>query len=254
MVKEIASSANEKIKLVKSLADKKGRQACGLFVAEGTNLVKDMPDKSGALFVRKSDTDKHSAIIEGWQGEVYIAADNAFNSAADTVNSGGILALCPIPEAKPVSGGFVLVLDGISDPGNAGTLIRTACALGISDIVAVDSADFYNPKTIRASMGGVFHCNLVPLGRGEAIESLKDYTVAVLDMNGADVYYYKPPPRLALVVGNEARGVSAEFRERADKVLAVPMYGGKMESLNAAISAAIAMSALRHCKQAEKSI
>ena len=73
-------------------------------------------------------------------------------------------------------------------------------------------------------------------------------------MNGADVYYYKPPQGLLLVVGNEARGVSAEFRERADKVLAVPMYGGKMESLNAAISAAIAMSALRHGKQAEKSI
>lgn len=232
--------------MLRSLAGKKGREANGLFVAEGANLVKDMPDKTSALYVRSGDIQRHNSIISIWKGEVNIVADNVFEGIADTVNSNGILAAVPIPQPKPLSGGIVLVLDGISDAGNAGTIIRTAAALGVQDIIGVESADFFNPKTVRASMGGVFVSNLIDAGRDEACRMLDGYTVAVLDMAGKNVYDYKPPPKLALVVGNEAHGVSEFFRSLACEVLAVPMYGDRIESLNAAVSAAIALSAIKN--------
>lgn len=245
-MKEITSAQNGQIKLIRSIiADKKSRYENGLFVAEGSNLIKDMDDKSGALFVRKGDWQKHSGIIDQWQGEITLVADGVFDSVADTVNSNGIIALVAIPKPQALSGGLVLVLDGIADPGNAGTIIRTACAMGIKDIIGIDSVDFYNPKTVRASMGGVFLANLIP-ANSDFIDNLaRDYSIAILDMSGKDVYLYKPPPRLALVVGGEAKGVSQAFRQHADTVLAVPMYG-KIESLNAAVSVSIALSVLTH--------
>jgi len=245
-MKTITSAQNGQIKLLRSLKDKKGRSANGLFVAEGGNLVKDMQDKSGALFVRASDTDRHGHILSLWKGEINLVADGVFDSVTDTVQSQGILALVSFPVPSPLSQRIVLVMDGISDPGNAGTIIRTACAMGITDIAAADSADCYNPKAVRASMGGIFQANLITGSRLEILDLLKGYTVAVLDMGGKDVYHYKPPPNLALVVGNEAHGISAEFRERADAVLAVPMACERIESLNAAVSASIALSVITH--------
>lgn len=245
-MKEITSAQNGQIKLIRSIiADKKSRFVHGLFVAEGSNLIKDMGDKSGALFVRMGDLQKHGGIIDQWQGEISLVSDGVFDSVADTVNSNGVLALAAIPRSQPLSGALVLVMDGIADPGNAGTIIRTACAMGIKDIIGIDTVDFYNPKTVRASMGGVFLANLVAASGGFVDSIARDYSIAVLDMSGKDVYHYKPPPKLALVVGGEARGVSQAFRQCADAVLAVPMYG-KIESLNAAVSVSIALSVLTH--------
>jgi len=242
----ITSAQNAKIKLLRSLGDKKSRISSGLFVAEGSNLVKDIKEKSSSLFVRAGDADKYNTLIESWTGDVTLVADHIFDGVADTVSASGVLAAVPIPKSKPLTGRIVLVLDGISDPGNLGTILRTACALGIYDIIGAECADFFNPKTVRASMGGIFLANLVEVRREELPELLKDYTVAALDMSGSDVYDFVPPARLALAVGSEAHGVSDTVKKLSSHTLAVPMYGGGIESLNAAISVSIALSAITH--------
>ena len=246
MIDTITSAQNAKIKLIRSLGDKKSRLESGLFVAEGGNLIKDMKEKSASLFVRAGDADKYNKLIESWTGEVTFVADKVFDGAADTVSSGGVLALVPLPKAKPLCGKIVLVLDGISDPGNLGTILRTACALGVYDIVGADCADFFNPKVVRASMGGIFLANMLEARREELPMLLKGYTVAALDMSGSDVYNFIPPARLALAVGSEAHGVSEVVKEMSSYTLAVPMVGGGIESLNAAVSVSIALSAITH--------
>jgi TrmH family RNA methyltransferase len=242
----ISSAQNAKIKLIRSLSDKKGRSESGLFVAEGINLIKDMQDKSASLFVRAGVAEKHKHLLENWTGETTLVADKVFDGISETVSSGGVLAVVPIPKSKPLSGRIVLLLDGISDPGNLGTILRTACALGVYDIIGAECADFYNPKTVRASMGGIFLANLLEAKREELPDLLRDYTVAALDMSGADVYGFVPPARLALAVGNEAHGVSKTVSAISSYTLAVPMYGGGIESLNAAVSVSIALSAITH--------
>ena len=174
--------------------------------------------------------------------EATIVADFVFGKLSDTVNSQGILALCPLPKQREINGKVVMVLDGVSDAGNMGTIIRTAVAMGIEDFISINCVDAYSPKVVRSTMGGVYFANIVPFSYASACDALRNFKVAILDMGGENVYDFTPTTPLALVVGSEAHGVSKEMRERADKVLAIPMYGGKIESLNAGVSASIVMS------------
>ena len=137
---------------------------------------------------------------------------------------------------------ILMVLDGVSDAGNMGTIIRTAVAMGVEDFITINCVDPYSPKVVRSTMGGVYYANIVPFSYAGACDALANYKVAVLDMGGENVFDYMPDTPLALVVGSEAHGVSKEMRQRANKVLAIPMYGNKIESLNAGVSASIVMS------------
>lgn len=242
-MQRITSTDNSTVKLVRSLADKKARLASSLFVVEGVNIVGDMPAEAvKELYIKESRLSELMSVADKLGKQPVVVADIAFDKMADTVTSSGILAVAEIPEARVVSGNPVIVLDGVSDPGNVGTVIRTACAMGIRDVITVNSADAYSPKTVRSTMGGIFHVNIVPLSYAGARDALGGYEIAVLDMGGANVFDYVPDGKVALVVGSEAHGVSKEFREAADRVLAIPMYGGKMESLNAGVSASIALA------------
>jgi TrmH family RNA methyltransferase len=242
-MKFITSSANDKVKLIRSLSDKKARAKHSLFVVEGVNLVGDMPQGyAKELYIAESKQSTLLHIAEKLGIEATIVADFVFEKLSDTVNSQGILALCPLPKQKEINAKVVMVLDGVSDAGNMGTIIRTAVAMGIEDFISINCVDAYSPKVVRSTMGGVYFANIVPFSYASACDALRNYKVAILDMDGENVYDFTPTTPMALVVGSEAHGVSKEMRERADKVLAIPMYGGKIESLNAGVSASIVMS------------
>lgn len=242
-MQKITSVNNEKVKLVRSLEDKKARLADSLFVVEGVNIVGDMPAEAvKELYIKESKLSELMPISQKLGKEPTVVQDNAFDKMSHTVTCAGIIALARIPEPKPVTGNLVVVMDGVSDAGNVGTIIRTACAMGVRDIIAVGTADAYAPKVVRSTMGGIFHTNIVPLSYAGAREALKNYNVVALDMGGSNVFDYVPEGKTAIVVGSEAHGVSKEFREIADTILAIPMYGGKMESLNAGVSASIALA------------
>lgn len=247
-MKYIASPDNAKIKLIRSLGNKKARRENNLFLLEGERLVFSAP--AGFLkevFIDAGKEEEYASKASALFGEYTLVKSEVFDKIKDTETAQGIAAIAAIPAPRPVSGDVICVLDGISDPGNLGTIIRSAAAFGIYDVVAADSADAFSPKAVRATMGGVYFVNFVPVSYAGAREIIVSggYRTAVMDMGGRDIYSFAPDSRIAVVIGNEAHGVSDGFTDTADEVLSIPMPG-KAESLNAAISAAIAFSWLTH--------
>lgn len=241
----ISSTKNDKVKIIRSLSNKKGRVEYGLFIAEGLRLVREAVrlGKASELIVNEKDEAKFADLFEG-NIPVTVMKDFVFDSVSDTLAPSGIMALCKTVYGEAPLGDFVLVADNIRDAGNMGTLIRTAAAMGVTDVVALNSVDFYNPKTVRGSMGGVFETNLVAAETADAERLLKGYRVCALDMDGADVFTYAAPQKIAVCTGNEADGLSETIKRLADDVLSVPMKPGAMESLNAAVAASVALAVI----------
>ena len=158
----ITSTANEKVKFVKKLHDKKNRDAENLFIAEGVNILSDL--KEGFSVKEIFATDKTAYIAENLAKKygacTTLVSESVMKVLADTVSPSGILALIGIPLSKP-EGVNAVVLDGVQDSGNVGTIIRTAVGAGFSDVYLVDSADAFSPKTVRASMGAVLRANVI---------------------------------------------------------------------------------------------
>ena len=234
----ITSTQNTRVKRIVSLKSAKGRDAEGVFFAEGVKILSDNKDRILELFIREDKLDEYVPIFP--DVPVVSVTEAVFQKMSDTDTPQGILGTFRIPEGDFPSGRRILVLDGVQDPGNVGALIRTAVAAGLDGVVAVDSASPYSPKAVRASMGGVFRTVIARATREEALSRLAGRTVVVLDMGGENLFNARVDGDFALVVGSEGRGLSEAFRSRADRVLALPMAGG-IESLNAAVSAGIAM-------------
>ena len=172
--------------------------------------------------------------------DAIVLTDCLFEKIADTVNSQGVMAIAPMAPFQNIpSDDFCLYLDRIRDPGNLGTIFRSAAACGIKDIILDDCVDIYNPKTIRSSMGMYTRCNFIP-----ATENVSDgYMLVCADADGKDIRQATADLRgrpICLVIGNEADGVSKELLSRADLTVSLPMCKN-VESLNAAVSASIAM-------------
>ena len=180
-------------------------------------------------------------------------SDEVFHFLADEKTPQGILCRVKIP--TPVlcaPTGRCLILDGVADPGNLGTIIRTANAAGYNEIyLTKDCTDAYSPKSVRASMSGIFFTKVYQGTREEILSVMQGVPVYVADMVGANVFTFAPPKAFALVIGNEANGVSKEMRERANASVTIPMRS-EQESLNAAIAAGIAMYELAREELIEK--
>jgi TrmH family RNA methyltransferase len=135
-------------------------------------------------------------------------------------------------------------LDGVADPGNVGAILRTANAAVYEEAYLTnDCADAYSPKSVRASMSGIFFTKIYRAERREILSCLKDFPLLVADMGGENVFTFQPPTAFTLVIGNEANGVSQEARALATHTVKIPMRETQ-ESLNAAISAGIIMYVL----------
>lgn len=244
----IESVSNKKVQFLRKLSDRSFRRANGLFVVEGYNILKDMPKSiiPHSIYVAQSKLDFYKDFIEKHSCEINILSDRIFNSVADTVTPQGILAVLPIniTNISDKLSDRIIVLDSVSDAGNVGTIIRSAVAFGYRDIILINSADPYSGKTVRSSMGGVLKANIYETDYQEFADNV-DYPVYILDMFGENIAKTDISGKVALVIGNEAHGVSDFFRNVKTKSLSIPMCGD-MESLNAAISAGIAMFLLNN--------
>ena len=240
----ITSTDNAKLVACKKLADKKYRRATGAYLVEGERLVADAI-RHGAvvteIFVKQSVADKFTQTYP----QADVVADKAFAAISDTVNSQGIVAVCAYrPDGDLVAPtGNCLVLDNVQDPGNAGTLIRTAAATGFDTVFAVNSVDLYSPKVLRAAMSAHFCVQLCQTHDYEALFALladNKYQIVCADVGGTDVFGMDFPRRIALVVGNEGNGLSEFVRNRCDKVVSLPMKHD-FESLNVAVAGSVLM-------------
>ena len=235
----ITSLDNAKIIEVAKLSDKKYRKLSGQYVIEGARLVSDAL-KHGAevisVYVRESDANEFNFANQT------VVSDKAFAKMSDTVNSQGVLAVVKKAEnALTAPTGNCLVLDGLQDPGNVGTLIRTAAACGFTDIYAVNSVDLYSPKVLRSAMSAHFCVRLHELDTvEEAFAILQGVQIVSAHMGGENVFSAHFGKRVALVLGNEGNGLSDYSRRHATKTVALPM-ANDFESLNVAVAGSVIM-------------
>ena len=221
-----------------------------MFVLEGVRLVGDALASGAqlelALYAPQplEATPAGRALAEQLQRlpHAYPAHEQVISAAADTVHPQGVVALARWPEITPGRPGLVLVLDALQDPGNLGTLLRSAEAVGAAEVLCVSgTADAYAPKVVRAAMGAHFRLALEQDLGWEAVEerlAAVDHVYAA-DASAKMPYYaadWRQPT--ALVIGNEAGGLSAAARERSTSLIGIPMRG-QAESLNAAVAGSV---------------
>lgn len=242
----VASAQNQHVKALRNLYTKKGREQMACYPVEGVNIVKDVPASCRviAYYFAHDRYDELRWLVKDKTASVYVVRADILDRAVATVEPSGVVAVLPIPlPGAWHDAARLLVSDGVSDPGNVGTLLRTALAAGYTDVLLLGGADPYNPKVVRASMGGIYRLR-VHLATPEAyLASGRRYYV--LAMDGEDLFAASTSPCYDIVVGNEAHGVSAALLAQASKVLSIPMEQG-IESLNAAVAGAIAMYVLKY--------
>lgn len=208
---------------------------------EGVNVLKDLP--SSISFKMAFATKKRLGELERLSGaeKRYVVSDAIMQKIADTVSPYGLAAVCEIKrEEFALPKGKALLLDGVSDPGNVGTILRTALACDFFDVYLLDSADVFSPKVIRASLGAALRLRTYIVSENEARELVLTLDSSVLDMNGENIIGAKLPKDVLFVAGNEAHGVRKSLKEAAKFCYSLPMKNN-MESLNVAVATAVAM-------------
>jgi RNA methyltransferase, TrmH family len=246
----ITSPHNPKLKLIRALQGRaKERRENGAFLAEGVRLVEEALAASWpfefALFSAET-SNRGKKLVEKLLSsgvEVEEVLPEILRATGETETTQGIIAVLKLADLPiPADLTFVLIPDQIRDPGNLGTLIRSAAAAGVQAVfIPPETADAFSPKVVRAGMGAHFHLPVVSLGWDEIRAHLTGKTVFMADAEGqvpcwgADL---KAP--LALIVGGEADGASESAKKLADVVVNIPMPG-KIESLNAGVAGAVLM-------------
>jgi RNA methyltransferase, TrmH family len=246
--------------LARDLRRRKARERQGLFVAEGVRTVEELLasplNVRGVLVSDQVDrTPRGAALIADVQArglDLLRVSETEFESAADTEQSQGVLAVAEQPERRLDSvrlkeADRLLVLDGIQDPGNVGTLLRTASALGAAaSIVLPGTVDPWNAKVVRSAVGLQFTHPPVMCSTADLLAFLREHSCSLVGAGaeGQSVGAFAAPRRLALAVGNEGQGLSDELRAACDAVVAIPMAPGA-ESLNVAVAAGILLHVLR---------
>ncbi len=236
----ITSKSNPKVKQAVKLQDRKYRLDEGLYLVEGTKPVRECIS-SGQEVVTVFATERNA---EAFPGCIEVSED-VFKGMSTEMNPQGVLAEVRIPETILCAPQNCCILqDGRQEPGNVGSFIRTANAAGYREIYLADCADPYSPKAVRASMSGIFYVQVFPGPRGEILDALKDIPLICADMEGENVFEYRPPDRFCLCIGNEGNGLSSGVLKRSSCKISIPM-APSCESLNAAVSAGICMYILK---------
>ena len=257
----ISSPANEKIKLVTQLQSKaSARKKQKMFVVEGIRMYEEIPaSELVATYVSEKyydETIKAGKLSKEAKANLsvrdyFIVADSVFKNMSDTVTPQGILAIVKQKEyelSDVINNGknkVFMVLESIQDPGNLGTIVRTAEGAGVAGIIMnKETVDIYNSKVIRSTMGSVYRVPFVVVENlGEAITELKKNNVTVFAAHlKGDEYYAKDlyKDSVAFLIGNEGNGLSDDIANMADKYVKIPM-DGMVESLNASVAAAVLM-------------
>lgn len=253
---EISSNKNPIIKEIKSLSRKKNRWKESLFIIEGIKVIEEA--------IKASITIKYiffsEILLEVDGGEAFFQqikdrketvklSRNIFNQITNLDSPQGILAIVEfkersIAELYKINLPFIIFLDGLNDPGNLGTIIRTADAFNIDAIVlGEDSVDPYNSKVVRATMGSIFRVPLYNVrDNDDFFDSMKkkDVNIMTTSLNGKPLEREDFKEGFVIVIGNEANGVRENIIEKSTKQIKIPMPGGA-ESLNAGVAASIIM-------------
>lgn len=246
----VTSRENKLYKLIKALKDKKRREQEGLFVVEGFRGVRDA--------IKNGMKPENLILTEGTELPAEVAcrepvyfAKKLFDELADTQTPQGVIALFPMPETKFDSlnnseNSFVIVCENVQDPGNLGTVIRTAhCAGAAGAVIAKGCCDLFNPKTVRSTVASIA---ALPVIRGietdEAITRLKNmgYKIAAgaLSDRAVNLYDSDLSGKVAFVVGNEGNGITDKILKMSDLTVKIPI-SATAESLNVGIASALMM-------------
>lgn len=248
----ISSKDNEIVKNIKKLKEKKYRDLENAYIIEGIKLVKEAIYENAKIrqiimcenYADNKEIDKETLYEISKYNLIYVT-EKVFNTITDVKTPQGIIAIveknnstCEINYSEEI----IIALDDVQDPGNLGTIIRTADSANLKQIIlSKNSADPYNPKVVRSTMGGIFRVNIIEVDNLE--ETLKQtqkngfkVMVTVLDTQKSiyDVNYNKK----VIVIGNEANGISKAIQNIADEKVKIPMLG-KTESLNASVAAGV---------------
>lgn len=249
----ITSKDNETIKHIKKLKEKKYREEYKEFIVEGIKMIEEAISEGAKIksIIICEDCKTQGAIPNELMYEIaklncIYVAEKIFNTITDVINPQGIMAVIEKPNARDntidFSANISLLLDNIQDPGNMGTILRTADSLNMKQIiVSKGSADVYNLKVVRSTMGAIFRVKVIEVENlATVIKEMKKHKIKVYatdlqtDKSIYDVDYSKS----AIVIGNEANGVSSRVLEEASERIKIPMIG-KTESLNAAVATSV---------------
>lgn len=252
MAKYIESPQNKIYKRLKGLQLKKNRDKEEVFLAEGLRFVSEIPEAweveqfaCSQTFSKEMDT---TPFESRW--EMVVFPDELFEALCDTESPQGILAVCKkrqddFATLSPKDNYFFVLAEELNDPGNLGTIIRTADACGADGIfLSKGSVDVYNPKVLRSTMGSLFHLPIYQnVDLAEVAHKLKGKGISLYaaHLQGKDFPYALPlTESCAFLIGNEARGLSDEAADLCDQYVKIPMVG-QAESLNASIAAGVLM-------------
>jgi len=253
----LTGSQNQVIKEVRALKNRKEREERGLYFIEGVRFIEEaLKEKADIKYFIVSDTfasdNGHKQLLEDMKKipySGYIVPDRLFESISDTKTPQGILAVIRMKKLQlgdfTLTGGIAVILENIKDPGNMGTIIRTADAAGCECVIVPDGCvDVYNPKVLRSTMGSVFH---IPVCHCESVEeaiefvSSKGYKLFASHLEGSiSIYDADFNGSIALIIGSEAEGISSGTVEKSDQLIRIPM-AGSAESLNASVAAGVMM-------------
>ena len=226
----IKSSDNKKYKSLKKLLTKKEREKTKTFLIEGKNIIEEAK--------------KHNKILTYITDDLNKVEDNIFyvdkklkESLSSLKNSNEDIALVKYLDIKEVSSDTILLIDDVRDPSNLGTILRTALAFNIKDVVlSLNTVDLYNPKVLRASEGAIFSLNILREDLISFISKYKDYKVLSTSLKANDLKALKTNKKM-IVIGNEGKGVSEEILKISDDYLKIPIKN--IDSLNVAIATSI---------------
>ncbi len=240
---KITSRKNALVMSALDLHDKKVRDSENLFFTEGKKLYLEGLLWSGApktVFVTEEYYEKNPDITAD---EIYLVTSDVYAKISDEKSPEGIFAIFKKPEIKASGKSSLILLEGIQDPGNLGTILRTAVAFGVSEVLTVGCADVYSPKTVRSTMGAVFK---IPTRSFENIDFAVEYARGVSEKIIATALHHDSIPLeetdtafATIMIGSEGRGLSERAIALADEKVIIPMEN--TESLNASVAAALCM-------------
>ena len=245
--------------VARDLQRRKARERSGRFVAEGVRAIEELLASQLAIHgvlasPASRETERGSAVLAAAATRgipVLEVSEPEFSSAADTDSPQGVLAIAEIPswtfEALPSAGLRLLVLDGLQDPGNVGTILRTAAAFDVSATIALPgTVDLWNAKVVRGAMGSHFARPTLTSTIEMVHAFLQQRSIALwgADASGTSIATLRVPEHWALAVGNEGAGLSPRTLALADKTVALPINAA-VESLNVAVATGIFLFALR---------
>ena len=240
MIKEITSTENKLYKQTKKLLNRSERNKTKLFIAEGQRIVEDAVAANVAEYIFVSEN--YDGIV--YDLPTYKVSNKMFAALSDTETTQGIIAVCRMVDynMEEIDCDTLLVCDGVSDPGNLGTLIRTAECSGVGGAILLKgTVDPYSPKVVRSTMGSIFRVPVYFADVDALDKHLTDYSIVATVLDGSkDLYDIEFPEKIAVVVGNEAHGVSKEVADMAQIRTLIPMCGNS-ESLNASVAGSVVM-------------